>query len=76
MCVTFQAEKIKEEMENKDEDEIEELVRSKFQNLNNMFLSNSKSVEELVISKKPKKPIRSSQETDENTRKNMKVRCK
>ena len=47
-------------------------MRSKFQNLNEMFLKNSKNVEELVISKKPKKPVRTPGETDEEYNKKYK----
>ncbi|CAG8656716.1 17396_t:CDS:2 [Acaulospora morrowiae] len=53
-----QAREIKEEVEEMNEDQVEDYVHHKFQNLNAMFLENSRIVEELVLSKRPKKPVR------------------
>ncbi|CAG8501483.1 7973_t:CDS:2 [Dentiscutata erythropus] len=60
-----QAEKITKEVEDKSEEEIDDFVRNKFVKLNDIFLENSKMVENLIISRKPKKPVRTPQQTDE-----------
>lgn len=61
----LKAEKIKEEIKDLNEDEIEQHVRNTFHNLNTLFLKRSKELEDYVIKKKPKKPVKLPKETDE-----------
>jgi hypothetical protein len=62
----LKAEEIKDEVSNLDEDEIEQFVRNKFNNLNTLFLKRSKELEDYVIKKKPKNPVRLPEETIED----------
>ncbi|CAG8544149.1 8884_t:CDS:2 [Acaulospora morrowiae] len=59
------AEKIQEEVSEMNEDEIEDYVRGKFQKLNSLFLERSIDLEEYVIGKKPQKPVKNPDETNE-----------
>ncbi|RHZ81524.1 hypothetical protein Glove_120g159 [Diversispora epigaea] len=68
-----ETEKVKEKIETLSEDQVEDFVRNKFQNLNEMFLKHSKTIEELVISKKPKKPVKNPNETEEEFMKKYKA---
>jgi hypothetical protein len=68
----LKAEEIKEEVSNLDEDEIEQFVRNKFNNLNTLFLKRSKELEDYVIKKKPKKPVKLPEETTEEYKKRQK----
>ncbi|KAG9302057.1 hypothetical protein G9A89_021101 [Geosiphon pyriformis] len=65
MDVTFQAKKVQEEVENMNADEMEEFVHKRFEALNTLFLEKSKKIEEYVISKKPTKPVKTPNETEE-----------
>ncbi|CAG8543832.1 1430_t:CDS:2 [Ambispora leptoticha] len=68
-----QTEKVQSEIENLDEDDIEQFVSDKFNKLNTLFLKKSKKVEKFVLSKRPKKPVRTAEETDEEYNQKYKV---
>lgn len=61
----FQVDETKEKIANLDEDAIDEFVRNKFKTLNDMFLERSNQLEKYVLSKKPKKPEKNPNETNE-----------
>ncbi|CAB4481893.1 uncharacterized protein OCT59_029351 [Rhizophagus irregularis] len=60
-----QVDETKQKIANLDEDAIDEFVRNKFKTLNNMFLERSNQLEKYVLSKKPKKPEKNPNETNE-----------
>jgi hypothetical protein len=61
----FQTEKLQHELAEMDENGIDQFVRNKFRNLNEMLLARSKDMEDYVISQKPKKPEKNPNETKE-----------